>query len=91
MKKILLSVVTILFIGGALAASSTGAFFSDSELSSGNTFSAGAIDLKIDNHSYYNGFLNAGTTWELTDMTIQKFFDFPDLKEASSLLRELAT
>ena len=28
---------------------------SDTETSSGNTFSAGAIDLKIDNDSYYNG------------------------------------
>src|SRR3989344_5963664 len=55
MKKILLSVTMLLFACGALALGSTGAFFSDIELSSGNTFSAGAIDLKIDNTSYYNG------------------------------------
>lgn len=80
MKKILLSSALILFVGGALALGGTGAFFSDTELSSGNTFSAGAIDLKVDNHSYYNGMLNASTTWEVSDLTIQKFFDFPDLK-----------
>ena len=80
MKKILLSSALILFVGGALALGGTGAFFSDTELSSGNTFTAGAIDLKIDNHSYYNGVLNATTTWALRDLTVEKFFDFPDLK-----------
>lgn len=71
----------ILFVGGALAIGGTGAFFSDTELSSGNTFTAGAIDLKIDNTSYYNGALNASTTWALKDLTtIEKFFDFPDIK-----------
>jgi predicted ribosomally synthesized peptide with SipW-like signal peptide len=80
MKKILLSTALILFVGGALAIGGTGAFFSDTESSLGNTFTAGAIDLKIDNESYYNGFLNASTTWELRDLTIEKFFDFPDLK-----------
>lgn len=37
-----------------IAIGSTGAFFSDSETSSGNTFAAGTIDLKVDNESYYN-------------------------------------
>jgi len=80
MKKILLSLTMVLFAGGALALGTTGAFFSDKETSTGNTFSAGAIDLKIDNHSYYNGVLNPDTTWELSDLTIQKFFNFLDLK-----------
>lgn len=80
MKKILLSTALVLFVGGAFALGSTGAFFSDSETSTGNTFTAGAIDLKIDNSSYYNGVLNPGTTWELKDLTIEKFFDFLDLK-----------
>ncbi|MBI5139502.1 hypothetical protein HZA26_02745 [Candidatus Nomurabacteria bacterium] len=81
MKRILLSSLLVLFTVGAVALGGTGAFFSDTELSSGNTFTAGAIDLKIDNHSYYNGVLNPSTTWELKDLTtIDKFFDFPDLK-----------
>jgi hypothetical protein len=82
MKKILLSLALILFAGGAFALGSTGAFFSDSEVSAGNTFAAGSIDLKIDNSSYYNGVLNSGTTWELVDLTVEKFFDFLDLKPA---------
>jgi len=54
MKRILLSLGMIVFIGGVVAGA-TGAFFSDTETSSGNTFTAGAIDLKIDSTSHYNG------------------------------------
>ncbi len=80
MKRIALSLVTILFSGSVIAAGTTGAFFSDTERSAGNTFTAGAIDLKIDNSSYYNGVANVGTSWAETDLTNQRFFDFADLK-----------
>lgn len=80
MKKILLSSALILSAFGALTLGGTGAFFSDTEISGGNTFAAGAIDLKIDNESYYNGVVSTSTSWTLTDLTIQKFFNFPDLK-----------
>jgi len=63
-----------------IAVSGTGAFFSDSETSTGNTFSAGNIDLKIDNSSYYNGVATSTTSWTLTDLTVEKFFNFFDLK-----------
>jgi len=39
----------------AVALGVTGAYFSDTEKSTGNTLTAGAIDLKVDNHCYYNG------------------------------------
>lgn len=59
----------------------TGAFLSDTETSTGNTFTAGAIDLKIDNESYYNGALNQATTWQLDDLDNGRlFFNFRDLK-----------
>lgn len=64
MKKILLSLAMIAF-AGALVAGATGAFFSDSETSTGNVLAAGAIDLGIDNTSYYNGRFNPGTSWSL--------------------------
>lgn len=51
MKRIITGGGVILFIG-ALVAGATGAFFSDTETSTGNTFAAGAIDLLIDNTSY---------------------------------------
>ena len=47
MKKILLSLGTIVIVG-ALVLGATGAFFSDTETSVGNTFTAGAIDFKVD-------------------------------------------
>lgn len=55
MKRLIVSTITILFAGGVLWSGATGAFFSDTETSKGNMFTAGQIDLKIDNESYYNG------------------------------------
>lgn len=87
MKKIVLSLSMIGAVA-VLAIGATGAFFSDSETSTGNTFAAGAIDLGVDNHSYYNGVLNPGTTWRVDydldggeDQTgPRQFFNFNDLK-----------
>jgi len=84
MKKILISGATLLVIG-AMAISATGAFFSDTETSTGNTFAAGDIDLKIDNESYVTnaaGVLVASptNTWALADLTNQLFFNFTDVK-----------
>lgn len=86
MKKILYSVGLIVSVA-ALAMGATGAFFSDSETSTGNTFTAGDIDLKIDNTSYVtdaNGILvsSPGTSWSLKDLVpgVDHFFNFADLK-----------
>lgn len=89
MKKILLS-IAMLGVVGAFSIGATTAIFSDEEASTGNTFTAGAIDLQIDNESYYNGELNKGTTWlELADLDDGNgpgeggeylFFDFGDVK-----------
>jgi predicted ribosomally synthesized peptide with SipW-like signal peptide len=78
-KKIAISISMI----GAVAAiviGGTGAFFSDTETSTGNQFVAGDIDLKIDNTSYYNGAFSSSTSWELRDLTVEKFFNFDDVK-----------
>ena len=80
MMRTILSLGTIVFVV-ALVATGTAAFFGDTESSTGNTFAAGAIDLKIDNESYYNGALNEGTSWELKDLGEGDFFfNFLDLK-----------
>ena len=71
----------MLALVGALVLGATGAFFSDTETSTGNTFTAGAIDLQIDNTSYYNGVPNPETSWGQSDLTgSQLFFNFSDLK-----------
>ena len=54
MQRMYVSLAVILASVSLILVGSTGAFFSDSETSTGNTFAAGAIDLKIDNESYYN-------------------------------------
>lgn len=61
----------------------TTAFFSDTEISTGNTFTAGAIDLKIDSQCSYNGQESEECgSWELKDLepTSDKFFNFSDVK-----------
>ena len=80
MKKILFSLGTILFIVAVLTAS-TGAYLNDTETSRDNTFVAGAIDLKIDNESYYNGSVSTSTSWQLSNLSSGLlFFNFRDLK-----------
>lgn len=54
MKKIILS-LSILAAVGAVVMAGTSALFSDTETSTGNVFTAGSLDLKIDNTQHYNG------------------------------------
>ena len=49
MKKILLSLSAIAIVG-VIAVSATTALFSDTETSTGNTISAGTLDLKVDDN-----------------------------------------
>lgn len=77
--RLLLPIASIVF-AAVLVIGATVAFFSDNETSQNNTLQAGAIDLKIDNTSYYNGVLNPDTSWTLDDLTDQLFFDFNDVK-----------
>ncbi|OGG48474.1 hypothetical protein A3G63_01225 [Candidatus Kaiserbacteria bacterium RIFCSPLOWO2_12_FULL_52_8] len=84
MKKILLSVGSLFFVG-ALFAGATGAYLNQTQSSTGNTFATGVIDLKVDNESYVTD--NSGelvfsptTSWELSDLAGKLFFNFLDLK-----------
>ena len=53
-RKILLSLGVLVFVA-AVTLTATGAFFSDTETSTGNTFTAGALDLKVDDSQHYAG------------------------------------
>jgi len=66
----------------AVAIGATTAYFSDTETSTGNTFTAGAIDLTIDSNATYNGQVVSAATWALKDLvpTADKFFNFSDIK-----------
>ncbi len=53
--RVLFGSIIITGAVAVLATGLTGAFFGDTESSLNNRFTAGALDLKIDNDSYYNG------------------------------------
>jgi hypothetical protein len=84
MKKILLSVGSILF-AGALLAGGTGAFMNNQNTSTGNTFASGVIDLKVDNESYFTDdfgklVFSPTTSWSLSSLAGKLFFNFLDIK-----------
>ncbi len=112
MKTIVTSLGMIVFVA-AIVAGGTGAFFSDTETSSANVFTAGAIDLTVDSQQHYNNAVcvpNTETTdptdywwqlngdispnnpqypvigsvcdgtWEATNLGVQKFWNFADVK-----------
>jgi len=84
MKKIIIS-LSIIAAAAAIVIGGTIAYFSDTETLTGNTFTAGSIDLKIDFDGYFNqvanGIPNAGH-WDEKDLVAgtNKFFNFSDLK-----------
>lgn len=57
--------LAIVAAAAAVIIGGTTAFFSDTETSRDNILTAGAIDLGVDNHSYYNGVLSTSTTWRI--------------------------
>ncbi|MEZ4104381.1 MAG: vWA domain-containing protein [Candidatus Paceibacterota bacterium] len=67
MKKIVTSLGMIVF-AVALVASGTGAFFSDTETSTGNVFTAGALDLKVDSVAHINGLVCFDGAWTDEDI-----------------------
>lgn len=69
MRRIIFGLFVVAGAAAAIGAGVTGAFFSDTETSTGNTFAAGAIDLKIDNESYYNGNVCAPDTQDVDEDT----------------------
>lgn len=82
-KKILVS-LSVIAAAAAIVIGGTTAYFSDTELSGGNTFTAGAVDLKIDSQCHYNGgnCPDQNSNWQLTDLQngVHKFFNFDDIK-----------
>lgn len=85
MKKIVIS-FSVIAVVAVVAIGATTAFFSDTETSTGNVFTAGAIDLQIDSTASYNGQPVVAAIWGLKDLvpTADKFFDFSDIKPGDS-------
>ena len=67
MRKILIS-ISIIGITAAIALSATTAYFSDTETSTGNSFNAGTLDLKISDHDEYPPKDGVSATWTMSNM-----------------------
>lgn len=61
-SKVVLSLGMIVFVA-ALVIAGTGAFFNDTETSTGNTFTAGALDLTVDSVGHVNGLVCFDGAW----------------------------
>src|SRR3990167_9958706 len=90
-SKILLSVASIA-AAAALIVGATIAFFSDTETSTGNTFAAGELDLRIDAEAHYAGLTCTGGIWvedvegestrpDLIDQSCEGTWSLTDLDE----------
>lgn len=80
-KKILMS-LSVIAAAAAVVIGGTGAFFSDTETSTGNTFTAGAIDLKVDSQQRYNNAVCVNGVWVLADGQQATDPQYPVLGEA---------
>jgi len=72
MRKILTSLGMIAF-AGAVVVGGTGAFFSDTETSTANVFTAGALDLKVDSVAHINGLVCFQDAWTPEDQVVWNF------------------
>ncbi len=80
-RRILVSLMVIGIVG-AVAGSGTLAYFNDTESVTGNTFAAGALDLKIGWTEHYNAPATEETPFEIQEVTDNPgpVFNFSDLK-----------
>lgn len=62
LTRILMSVGLMVFVA-AIVVGGTGAFFNDTETSTGNVFTAGALDLKVDSVGHINGLVCYEGAW----------------------------
>jgi predicted ribosomally synthesized peptide with SipW-like signal peptide len=74
---------------GTLVLGATSAFFSDTETSTGNTFTAGAIDLKVDSEGHYNGYDCVEDHWQecvdvlgQTNLIVNGSFEDPEVTDS---------
>jgi predicted ribosomally synthesized peptide with SipW-like signal peptide len=89
MKKILFS-LAIIGVAGALIVGASVAYFSDTETSTGNKFTAGKLNLQIDNTCHYNDKIctdgkwngtdeSCACNWEAKDLSDELFFNLLDV------------
>src|SRR3989338_6742913 len=89
-KKITLS-LSVIAAAAVVVVGATTAFFNDTETSTGNVFTAGSIDLTVDSlGAFRNGVGVPSTPWEATNLTLERFFDFDDVKPGDWFRRNIS-
>jgi len=78
-KKLIIS-LSIIGIIATIAIGGTIAYFSDTEISTDNTFIAGKLDLLVDSDCTYNGEVQEFCTWNEKNLEGDLFFNFDDVK-----------
>src|SRR3989338_369477 len=80
MSKITLS-LSVIAAAAVVVVGATTAYFNDTETSTGNVFTAGVIDLKVDSFgATYNGSVLNTQAWFAKNLDNEKFFEFEDIK-----------
>lgn len=78
MKRIIIG-FSVIAVAAAVVVGATMAFFNDTETSTGNIFTAGSIDITVDQFSTYNG-ENSSNLFPPRDLEGETFFDLRDVK-----------
>jgi predicted ribosomally synthesized peptide with SipW-like signal peptide len=95
MKKILFSFLTIMVVGGVVAGA-TRAYFTDTETSAGNAFTAGALNLTVDSFgAFFNGApvlatSNTPASWLAKNLTTERFFEVGNVKPGDLWKRNIS-
>src|SRR3989344_2285669 len=91
MTKRMLFSFSVIAAAAVVAVGATTAFFNDTETSTGNIFTAVAIDLTVDSlGAFRNGVGIPAAPWESTNLTSEKFFDFDDVKPGDWFRRSIS-
>jgi predicted ribosomally synthesized peptide with SipW-like signal peptide len=84
MKKILLSILVVALVA-TIAVGVTRSYFSDTETSSNNTFTAGKLDLKVADQCTYNGQIVTQCNWAEKDLSSNDLlFNYADVMPGDS-------
>lgn len=90
MKPLISAIGMISLAGVVLYTGATGAFFTDSEVSTGNMFTAGNLSLSLDSFGHVrNGVYDPTTAW-LAGGTYGKFFSFENTMPGDRGVRHLS-
>lgn len=91
MSKKLIYSLSVIAAAAVVVVGATTAYFNDTETSTGNTFTAGAIDLTVDSlGAWYNGQQIPDSFFRARDLINERFFDLGDVKPGDLVERNIS-